>query len=165
MALDPKRHIRFRNRRGQKVESSFTWGEARSKDGAMPPRLGFVNGRPVRVRQGVRRQAARLQKLRSQVNRARRKHGLKPTGLNVLSWYRSPAHNKNVGGASDSRHMYGDACDIALQEIDRLCPWKGGRAHFDRIADRVFRDGGLGTYPAGNRHVDTRGYRARWSSF
>jgi hypothetical protein len=30
---------------------------------------------------------------------------------------------------------------------------------------RAFRDGGIGTYPTGDLHVDYRGWRARWSSW
>ena len=35
-------------------------------------------------------------------------------GLNVNSGYRSPAYNRSVGGATHSRHQYGDAVDIAV---------------------------------------------------
>ncbi|HOK56833.1 MAG TPA: D-Ala-D-Ala carboxypeptidase family metallohydrolase [bacterium] len=33
----------------------------------------------------------------------------------VSSGYRNPIHNEEVGGKSESRHMYGDAVDIRLQ--------------------------------------------------
>jgi hypothetical protein len=33
--------------------------------------------------------------------------------MTVTSAYRNPAHNASVGGAAQSRHMYGDAADIA----------------------------------------------------
>jgi uncharacterized protein YcbK (DUF882 family) len=32
----------------------------------------------------------------------------------IESGYRCPVHNKQVGGASDSQHMYGAAADIPL---------------------------------------------------
>lgn len=35
-------------------------------------------------------------------------------GLSVNSGYRSPAYNQGVGGATHSRHQYGDAVDIAV---------------------------------------------------
>ncbi|QFQ29700.2 DUF882 domain-containing protein [Janibacter melonis] len=35
-----------------------------------------------------------------------------PRGLNVVSGYRCPAHNKAVGGATASQHMSGKAADI-----------------------------------------------------
>ncbi len=40
----------------------------------------------------------------------RRRNGNRPLGL--TSGYRNPARNRRVGGASQSRHMYGDAADI-----------------------------------------------------
>jgi uncharacterized protein YcbK (DUF882 family) len=106
-----------------------------------------------------------MERLRTQVNRLRSDHGLRATGITVLSWARSWQHNIDVGGASNSQHLYFDACDISLAEIERLCPWRHGRIDFDRVAGLVFRSGGFGTYPGGSRHVDSRGYRARWSSF
>ena len=106
-----------------------------------------------------------MEALRSQVNLARGRHKLKPTGISVLSWARSYEHNLAVGGAGNSQHLYFDACDISLQEIQRLCPWNGGHNDFDKIANNIFHSGGFGTYPGGNRHVDSRGYRARWSTW
>jgi len=35
-----------------------------------------------------------------------------PKGLAVISGYRCPKHNKAVGGASESQHMFGTAADI-----------------------------------------------------
>jgi zinc D-Ala-D-Ala carboxypeptidase len=40
----------------------------------------------------------------------RAQNGNRP--LAVISGYRSPQHNADVGGAPDSRHMYGDAADL-----------------------------------------------------
>jgi len=106
-----------------------------------------------------------MEQVRAQVNIMRAHHDLKPTGITVLSWARSWQHNQAVGGAKDSQHLYFRACDISLGEIHRLCPWPNGARDFDVILNRVYSRGGLGQYPAGNRHCDCRGYRARWSSF
>ncbi len=94
--------------------------------------------------------------------------------LNVASGFRSPAHNNEVSGtAQDSRHMYGDAADIAidansdgrLTEIDaRLV------AAAAEIVERKYPDmvGGIGLYITTDGagwpyvHIDTRGRRARW---
>ena len=116
-------------------------------------------------RANVVRHALNLQRLRVALNAKRREHGLRPTGIHVLSWARSYRHNKEVGGASRSQHLFFGACDISIQEIDRIFPWRGGRRDFDAVANRVFAKGGLGQYPAGNRHVDSRGYRARWTTW
>lgn len=37
-----------------------------------------------------------------------------PGGLIVRSGYRCPEHNRAVGGAADSQHLYGSACDVDL---------------------------------------------------
>ena len=94
--------------------------------------------------------------------------------LNVASGFRSPAHNGEVSGsAQDSRHMYGDAADIAidanndgkLTEIDaRLV------AAAAEVVERKYPDliGGVGLYITTEGagwpyvHVDVRGKRARW---
>jgi zinc D-Ala-D-Ala carboxypeptidase len=37
---------------------------------------------------------------------------LSPGGVTVVSGYRDPAHNRAIGGASNSQHLYGTACDL-----------------------------------------------------
>lgn len=145
----------------------FTWSEvignsgySRVPLGPTPIGLGRIVLTP---RLNARRHAASLERLRSAVNEARRANGLAPTGLHVISWARSYEHNKSVGGASNSQHLYFQATDISVQEIDRLCPWKGGRGTFDQLLEVVFAHGGVGLYQAGNRHCDSRGTRARWT--
>ena len=113
-------------------------------------------------------------------------HGINPEGVRVMSGFRTPQYN--VGGgdprgrASLSRHMYGDAADIYLDDSG------GGQMsdlnHDGRVniedarvilaaVNRVEREhpslvGGCGIY-AGNGahgpfvHIDTRGYPARWT--
>ena len=94
--------------------------------------------------------------------------------LNVASGFRSPAHNGELSGsAQDSRHMYGDAADIAidanndgkLTEIDaRLV------AAAAEVVERKHPDlvGGVGLYITTEGagwpyvHIDVRGRRARW---
>lgn len=145
----------------------FTWAEVNAHSGYRylpfgPTAIG--NGRLVMTpRRNAKRHAQRLEQVRAQVNAARTRRGFKPTGLHVLSWARSFEHNRTVGGARNSRHLYFDATDISVQEIDRLMPWHGGRRDFDAILESVFANGGVGLYPAGNRHCDSRGTRARWT--
>lgn len=145
----------------------FSWSEVVAKSGYSylpfgPTAIG--NGRVVMTpRINARRHALNLERLRSAVNEARRLKGYEPTGIRINSWARSFAHNLAVGGASNSQHLYFLATDISLQEIERLCPWASGRATFDDLLDRIFKDGGVGLYPAGNRHCDSRGHRARWT--
>ena len=156
----------------------FTWAEVIAHSGYSRVPLGpmrLPNGKWVTPRANARTQAAMMEKVRAAVNHERGAHLLRPTGINVLSWARSWEHNKEVHGATDSQHLYFRACDISLQEIGRLCPWPEGRRDFEAIIQTgvpIYRwfahgiaKGGVGDYAAGNRHVDCRGYRARWSSF
>ena len=103
-----------------------------------------------------------------------------------MSGFRTPQYNAgggNTGGrASLSRHMYGDASDIFIDndgdgQMDDLN--HDGRITIDdsrvisAAVDRVEAAhpeliGGAGVYTAAPGHgpfihIDTRGYRARWS--
>lgn len=80
-------------------------------------------------------------------------------GIGVLSGYRCPIHNANVGGANFSQHMTGNAADLAVPT--------GKQDTYVAAAKRVpeFNGGGIGVYPNGGVHVDRRGFVARWSSF
>ena len=73
--------------------------------------------------------------------------------VHINSGVRCAAHNAAVGGADDSRHLYGDAADIR-------CDGKTPEQLY-AIADEIFCDGGVGLYDWGI-HVDDRGHRARW---
>nr|DAE41829.1 MAG TPA: peptidase [Caudoviricetes sp.] len=74
----------------------------------------------------------------------------------VNSAYRSPEHNRAVGGVENSYHVQGLAADIRpehqedLPELQDLC--------LDLNAD-----GGVGLYD-GFVHVDARGFKARWDN-
>lgn len=85
--------------------------------------------------------------------------------LTVISGHRCEAHNKAVGGAEDSRHLYGDAVDIKV--ANERWPGERLRGVFEAlIALEEIPDGGLGTYPDAKRrftvHYDLRGEHARW---
>jgi len=124
------------------VSPNFTRREWASKDGTAVPDS---------LRQNAQRQAFKCERLRHKL-------GDKPLG--ALSYYRSPAHNKAVGGASQSRHMAADACDWDISTINRF-----GREKFVAAVERIWRENGVGLYPGGNIHTDARPYRARWSSW
>jgi uncharacterized protein YcbK (DUF882 family) len=92
------------------------------------------------------------------MERVRHQCGDRP--LPVLSWYRSPEHNRAVGGATNSQHLNARACDISEEARQAV----GGTA-FDAACQRVFRRGGIGTQGGAGgpvRHVDSRRYKARW---
>jgi hypothetical protein len=111
--------------------------------------------------------------------------GLTVRHMSVMSGFRTPQYNANggeTGGrASMSRHMYGDAADVFVDNDDdgRMDDLnRDGRVdHRDAqvildAAEKVERahpdvTGGVGVYRATPSHgpfahVDVRGYRARW---
>ena len=129
---------------GDQVSSeakSFTWGEALHFSGSQYRRPDSAS-----VVYGILKIAPALQKIREI-------YGDRPVVIN--SWYRDPATNRAVGGASQSRHMSGDAVDFRIPGMNpydiykRLDEWWGNR-------------GGLASSSVFT-HIDARGYRARWS--
>ena len=79
--------------------------------------------------------------------------------MTVVSAYRSPAHNKAVGGAKNSYHMKAMAFDIAMHNHDPH--------EFERLArDAGFT--GFGFYPhKGFMHIDigpARQWGPRWEN-
>lgn len=76
----------------------------------------------------------------------------------INSGYRSPAYNRSIGGASQSQHTMGRACDFNIQGIR---PSAVRQKVEQLIRDGQMRQGGLGAY-ANFTHYDIRGYRARW---
>ncbi len=111
--------------------------------------------------------------------------GIPAKGIRVLSGFRTPQYNKGggdpTGRASLSRHMYGDAADIFIDndgngKMDDLnhdgkINMNDARvilAAVNRVeAAHPSLIGGCGVYPGTSAHgpfthIDTRGYPARW---
>lgn len=103
----------------------------------------------------------------------------------VMSGYRTPYYNKAIGNVKLSRHVFGDAADIfidndgdyRMDDINNDGKHSIGDAQamagiVESLAKREsFKGllGGLGVYgPKSHRgafiHVDTRGFKARWVS-
>ena len=114
------------------------------------------------------------------------RRGVNTSGVVVMSGFRTPQYNAgggNTGGrAGLSRHMYGDAADIYIDNdhngsMDDLNHDGrvdvGDSRYIQESVERVEREhpelvGGAGVYIAccGHGpfiHVDSRGYRARWT--
>jgi uncharacterized protein YcbK (DUF882 family) len=93
--------------------------------------------------------------------------------VEVHSGFRTPLHNSGVEGAArDSRHLYGDAADVAID-----ADGDGKLTIFDAYqvesaVDWIERQhpelaGGLGVYSSARfsspyTHIDARGERKRW---
>jgi hypothetical protein len=113
------------------------------------------------------------------------KMGYSTAGVRVMSGFRTPTYNETGGDPSGraalSRHMYGDAADIYIDNDgnggmddlngDRRVNLRDARV-IEECVHRVDRAhpallGGTGIYPGNSAHgpfihIDTRGFRARW---
>lgn len=78
--------------------------------------------------------------------------------VKVLCGYRTPVHNKEVGGVPKSLHLVAKAGDIVTAS---LTPRELAAVIEMLIKTGRMKQGGLGTYP-GFIHYDIRGTRARW---
>lgn len=81
----------------------------------------------------------------------------------VNSGYRCPTHNKAIGGAAKSRHTVGDACDFVVKgvptkEVFEYVIQTYGNSPFGIAISINPKDEFRGFV-----HLDTRGYKARWS--
>ena len=88
------------------------------------------------------------------------------TGFTIVNGFRHPNYNAQVGGASKSRHIKGEAVDISIGDIndDGWANQKDKEIVLDLLEKKIIRaEGGIGKYPGTmSVHFDVRGYRARW---
>ena len=76
--------------------------------------------------------------------------------IQINSGIRCKTHNANVGGVSNSQHLYGNAADLG-------CPTGCTPEQMASIAEEIMGDtGGIGIYPWGI-HIDTRSTKSRWN--
>lgn len=84
-----------------------------------------------------------------------RDHFNQPVTLN--SAYRSPSHNRAVGGVSNSQHVYGTAADTVVKNVS---PVEVSKYVEFLMSDR----GGIGLYTTFT-HIDVRSWRSRWQNY
>ncbi|MCP4438789.1 MAG: DUF882 domain-containing protein [Aureispira sp.] len=96
-----------------------------------------------------------IQKLMKQLDVIR---GALGVAMNINSGYRSPEHNANVGGATNSQHKLGTASDISCS----IPPRKVHAVIAGLIDAGQISQGGLGLYNS-FVHYDIRGSKARWN--
>ena len=121
------------------LTENFHLAEFHCKSGADMPDEVFKN---------IRALAFALQIIRTELKAA----------ITITSGYRSPAHNRTVGGAQNSQHMTGKAADF---KVYGMAP-----TAVAAIIERLIREGripqgGLKAYKSWV-HYDIRGERARW---
>ena len=116
----------------------FTRDEFKCKCGGR-----FCNGYPVEIDMNMVKIA---DEIRNRIG--------KPIQIN--SGIRCKTHNANVGGVSNSQHLYGNAADLG-------CPSGCTPEQMASIAEEIMGDtGGIGIYTWGI-HIDTRSTKSRWN--
>lgn len=113
-----------------RLSSNFKVKEFACQDGTDPI---FIDSELVEI----------LQKIRT--------HFKKP--VTITSAYRTPTHNKNVGGTTYSQHLYGKAADIKVQGI--------APKDVAKYAETLLGEGGIGIYNTFT-HIDVRSTKSRW---
>ena len=123
-----------------KLTENFNSSEFDCKDGTKVPEIYMKNCKEV---------AQNLQVLRNEL------------GVPVTitgSGYRTPDHNKKVGGAKNSQHLTCSAADINAKGYT---PKQLAAKIESLIKVGKMKQGGIGIYP-GFVHYDIRGKKARW---
>ena len=121
----------------------------------------------------------KLEMLRREMNM----NNIHVSNMVIMSGYRTPQYNKAIGNVKFSRHVYGDAADIFVDNdgnyrmddlnSDGVVNIKDADVMANMIAELNKRSeykgliGGMGVYgPKPHRgpfiHIDTRGIKARW---
>ena len=122
-----------------KLTKNFSKAEFDSKDGAEMPKEVLAN---------VIKLAGYLQTLRDTLNKS----------IKINSGYRSPSHNKKIGGKPKSIHLTGLAADIVVSGMTSKEVFK----EVEKLQNEgKLPQGGLSAYPT-FLHVDFRGKKARW---
>ena len=116
----------------KKLSTNFRVREFACTDGSDPI---FVDSDLVNV----------LQKVRTHFGKA----------VTITSAYRTPTHNKKVGGTLYSQHLYGRACDIKVKDTKP----KTVAAYAETL---LKNKGGIGIYSTFT-HIDVRTTKSRWN--
>lgn len=86
-----------------------------------------------------------LQKIRDHFGKA----------VTITSAFRTASHNKKVGGATYSQHLYGKAADIKVSGV-------AANVVADFVETLMPNTGGIGRYSTFT-HVDVRSTKSRWN--
>jgi len=124
-----------------KVSTYFTVGEVCQWDTRRIPRTTTIQNEILAI-------AAELDKVRAAWG----------SGIIVNSWYRPPDVNREIGGATNSQHIYGRAVDIRPSNgsLTTLQSWLDNGMWSNRAL-------GYGAACCGFVHIDLRQGRIRWN--
>ena len=136
----------------RKITKNFYWYEAASKCGRPTP-LGR--------RKAIIATARSLERFRSKCG---------DRTITIVSWYRTPQHNRKVKGRPKSKHLLGIAVDLRVKGMSHA---KARLIAMDMMRSGELPKGGIGFYPKrkaengkggkkGFLHLDFRGKNARW---
>jgi len=112
--------------------------------------------------------------------------GYRCDGFEIMSGYRTPFYNREIGNVKYSRHVWGGAADVFIDEDPRdgemddlnrdgRTDWRDAAVLYDLFDGLYGKEsyapfvGGLGRYKRTRAHgpfvhVDVRGFRARWGT-
>lgn len=155
---------------GVRLSPNFTLGEFVSKQPSGYPKYVVLRSSLL----------LKLENILASLNNA----GHRADGLVIMSGYRTPFYNRSIGNVQYSRHVWGGAADIYVdnEPRDGRMDDMNGDGKVDRNDAKWFasfveemsrkgkfgpRIGGLGVYGTTSAHgpfihVDVRGTRARW---
>ena len=122
-----------------KLSKNFNLREFKCSDGSSTP---------LEVVKNLEKLATNLQVLREKVD----------SPITITSGYRSPTHNKKIGGAEKSQHILGTAADF---KVKGMRPSEVYAIIENLIKEGKIQEGGLGLY-SNWIHYDIRGTKARW---
>ena len=123
-----------------KLTENFSLKEFESKDGAEMPSDVLEN---------IKELSVNLQVLRDEIG----------VPIKINSGYRSPAHNKAIGGVKFSQHTLGKAADLYVKGME---PKELHAVIENLIKNGKMQEGGLGLYTS-FVHYDVRNKKARWT--
>ncbi|MFA7448826.1 MAG: D-Ala-D-Ala carboxypeptidase family metallohydrolase [Weeksellaceae bacterium] len=124
-----------------KLTANFSKHEFDSRDGS---------AMPADVLARIKVLAHNLQILRNHVGKS----------ITINSGYRSPSHNKKIGGVANSQHVKGNAADIV---VSGMTPKEVYLKIIDLQNKKILAPGGVGLYDT-FVHFDIRGYNARFNN-
>jgi uncharacterized protein YcbK (DUF882 family) len=128
------------------ITPHFSWQEMADTRGVPVPR---------KLRRNAIRHCWQLERFRHQLDLAARRHRRTFSGITIDGPYRTPEHNREIGGARFSQHMLACATDHFQAQVHRWCRETGlSQAQIVTLAERIFR--GVGNETSGTLHLDSR---------